>query len=328
MAHWITDSDGMFSVREKPWHGLGVILPDLTTAAEALQAASLDWTVNKFPVQFTDATGATQMVPRQYVTSRSDNNAPLGVVGDQYTPLQNVDAFSFFDKVVQDPGGPKYVTAGSLHRGRKVWILAKMPSFIEVTSEDVVQEYLLLSNTHDGTRKIEMLWTPIRVVCQNTLSMALSSNINKVALRHTRNFTSKFDDVRELLGIAKQNHEALQMGIDALMSKVISTEEIDEAFQKLIRPVGVGKESSKQSETMQQNILSLFHESPANTLANVEGRGWGLYNAFTEYADHDRTINQNSVSDAESRRVESNWFGRSAEFKEAAYDTLLEICSR
>lgn len=327
MAHWITDSDGMFSARVKPWHGLGTILPDVATAQEALQAARLDWTVKKYPVQYTDSEGKLQTVPRQYVVSREDIKSPLGVVGEEYVPLQNTEAFAFFDKVVQDPNGPKYETAGSLHGGKKVWILAKLPSFIEVTEHDIVQEYLLLSNTHDGSRKIEMLWTPIRAVCQNTLSMALGSNVSKVRMKHTEGFKNKFDEVRSLLGIADQNHKILQNDIDVMLSHTITNNDVDMLLPKLFKPVREERGTSHQIETVRAKVLSLFHDGQANTLDGIEGTGWAFYNAITEYCDHARP-SSDRVLNGEDRRVESNWFGRSAMFKQKAYDTLLEVCNK
>ena len=166
--------DKMMWVGEKPWHGEGTKLENVATSAEAIEAAGLDWKVEKRGLYFAQTDGTTQLIPGKYATVRTDNQVALGIVGKVYTPLQNKEAFSFFDSIV----GVKeamYHTAGSLGKGERVWILAKLPGYIKVTEDDVVEKYLLLANSHDGSSAVEMLFTPVRVVCQNTLNLAIST---------------------------------------------------------------------------------------------------------------------------------------------------------
>jgi len=157
----------MMYVGEKPWHGLGTRLENAATSAEAIKAAGLDWNVTKQPL-FLE--GGMQL-ERALATVREDTGAVLGVVGKVYQPLQNKDAFSFFDAVV----GIKeamYHTAGALGKGECVWILAKLPGVVRVVGDDITEKYLLLTNRHDGWGSATVMFTPIRVVCQSAIRSA------------------------------------------------------------------------------------------------------------------------------------------------------------
>jgi len=154
---------------EEPWHRLGEKLDAPATAEEAITAAGLD-----YEISLTDeATVDGMMVPKTKAVVRYDNQTVLGVVSDRYVPVQNKQAFSFLDSCVAD-NGLRYHTAGALGQGEKIFLLAKLPGHLRVKqTEDVVDKYLLLSNSHNGSSALRVLFTPVRVVCQNTLSMAL-----------------------------------------------------------------------------------------------------------------------------------------------------------
>jgi phage/plasmid-like protein (TIGR03299 family) len=291
MAHGITNTDQMFSVKETPWHGKGVILPDLATAKEAIEAANLNWKVSKVPV--TAKFNGQEITTREhYSIVREDTNTILGVVGNRYEPLQNTSAFSMMDSITQDPGGPKYVTAGSLHGGKKVWMLAKLPSFIEVTSEDLIEEYLLMSNTHDYSRKVEILWTPIRVVCQNTLSCALSKMNPGVAAGQIRfkhfetSYTNQaIENAQDALGIVRQCHDEFLACIDQMKSSEPTEAECDEVLKKLFMAKGSDKLSKRAEDTI-STVKHLFREDPTVSMPGVRNTWYGLYNSLTYYHDH------------------------------------------
>lgn len=174
-----TEKHSFFSVKQKAWHGLGQIISDYPTSAEALQYAGLDFAVEKRPL-FTyssdnfngDAENSIIIpeieVPDFFATIRTDTEQPLGVVGKDYEVVQNVEAFSFFDEIVGASSGILYETAGALGRGERIFITAKLPDYIKVGRKDCIEKYLFLTTSHDGTGSIIIAFTPIRIVCQNS----------------------------------------------------------------------------------------------------------------------------------------------------------------
>ena len=169
MAHMI---ETMFSVREKPWHGLGTIVMEAPASAEALKLAGLDWEVVQEPV-YTDN---RELIKGYKANVRSSDRRVLGVVSDRYKVVQNTDAFSFTDELLGK--GVKYETAGSLQEGKKVWLLARLPKEYVIAGERI-SPYLVFSNTHDGSGSVKVAVTPVRVVCNNTLNLALGDICSK-----------------------------------------------------------------------------------------------------------------------------------------------------
>jgi len=182
---------------DTPWHSLGVKLDHPATAEEAIISSGLDWQVRKEPLFLAAYAGSMavgQIIEDHYATIRSTDRAVLGVVGDRYQPLQNREAFGFFDYVVGQ-GAAVYHTAGSLSGGRRIWLLAKLPETIKVRGNDIVDQYLLLSNGHDGSTAVQIKLTPIRVVCNNTLSLALRDGHKVYSVRHTASVAEKIREV-------------------------------------------------------------------------------------------------------------------------------------
>jgi len=181
MSH---DFESGFFVVQPPWHGLGTVLEDPPeTASQAIRAAGLDWEVQKEPMEAVVAVNGSYRavaVPDNYamVRRKVENGVTrldtLGVVGQQYKPIQNIDAFRFFDRVIET-GLVTYDTAGSLKGGRIVWALARLKNTMRIIGDDLVDKYLLLTNSHNGSSPVTIAFTPVRVVCQNTLAMALKS---------------------------------------------------------------------------------------------------------------------------------------------------------
>lgn len=153
--------ESMFSVREKPWHGLGTIVMEALTSADALRLAGLDWMVVQEPVY----TGHDEIVKGYKANVRSSDRKVLGVVSDRYKVVQNTDAFGFTDELLGK--GVRYETAGSLQEGKKVWLLARLPKEYVVAGERI-SPYLVFSNTHDGSGSVKVAVTPVRVVCNNS----------------------------------------------------------------------------------------------------------------------------------------------------------------
>ena len=182
----------MFSVRETPWHGLGRIIMDAPASREALELAGLDWQVESRNIH--SGTGA--MIPGYRANVRSTDDAVLGVVSDRYRIVQNEEAFQFTDDLLGE--GVTYETAGSLQGGKKVWMLARLPRKYLIAGDQVVP-YLVIFNSHDGSSGVKVAMTPIRVVCQNTLNLALNTAKRSWTARHTENVLLRVQDARETL---------------------------------------------------------------------------------------------------------------------------------
>ena len=214
MAHELLIEDGeaaMFYTGDKPWHGLGQRLDNPATAAEAIRAARLDWEVTKVPLYIAGGNRLHEL-PGKHAVVRADRIGTsacraLGIVGDHYVVLQNRDAFAFFDEIAGD-GRAIYHTAGALGTGERIWILAKLPGDIWVAGRDAVERFLLLSNSHDGESAVQVKFTPIRVVCHNTLTQALARGFTHT-VRHDRDLWGGLRDVQEALGFITREYDAL-----------------------------------------------------------------------------------------------------------------------
>lgn len=318
--------DSLFWSGEKPWHGLGTELENPATSAEAIQAAGLDWKVSCGNIVVTETDGNSVgdeiLVPNHFCTVRMDNRTPLGIVGRLYTPVQNAEAFAFFDAVVGEKRAIYHV-AGALGKGETVWILAKLPDSIRITgTDDIVDKYLLLTNKHDGTMSLRMFFTPIRVVCQNTLSAALS--VRKVGegitLRHFPDIHKKAELARKTLGIALEYYKNLGEAFNELARHEINDQWLDEYIEDVM-PAPEEKEASSRLLNIREGMKSRF-ESPTNSIPGIKGTSWAAYNAVTEYVDHIRKVPKMDVD--KSRRLESIWLGSGAQIKERALSVGLE----
>ncbi len=327
MAHEI---DSMFYTGEKPWHKLGKELGQVATAAEALAAAGLDWTVSKKPLYLMDGTP----VDGHFAIVRDDKKTPLGVVGNVYQPLQNKEAFSFFDAVV----GMKqaiYHTAGSLRDGQYVWILAKLPGTIRVVKDDLIEKYLLLTNAHNGMKSARMLFTPIRVVCMNTHNVAIAlaereiqkareagdTFIGNATMRHTTNLGLTVEAVRKSLGIVSVQYQVYAEAAKRLAMTQVTTE----AWKNYLLATGIRPSGKKDAELSTQTkkiideVSAMFDKGRGNDLPGVRHTAWGAFNAVVEYVDYSRG------SDKEDSRAKSVLFGSGANLKQKAWDAALAI---
>ncbi|SEO99124.1 phage/plasmid-like protein TIGR03299 [Mucilaginibacter gossypiicola] len=205
-----TGKTSFFSVKQKAWHGLGLIVADHPTSAEAIRFAGLDYTVEKRPLftnvlanDLTDGEDFGKIaVPNFYATVRNDNNSVLGVVGKDYEVVQNADAFQFFDAIVGGGSGIQYETAGALGNGERVFITAKLPDYIKVGRADLIEQYLFLTTSHDGFGSISAAFTPIRIVCNNTLNAALRNQTGAIKIRHTASANDRLKQAHTLMGIS------------------------------------------------------------------------------------------------------------------------------
>ena len=257
--------ENMFFVREVPWHGLGQRVEKAPSSGDALMLAGLDWDVIQTPI-FTKDGGK---IPGYYANVRSTDRSILGVVTERYKIVQNKDAFAFTDELLGS--GVTYETAGSLKNGKKVWLLARMPQEFRIAQDKVIP-YLVFSNSHDGSGSIKVAMTPIRVVCNNTLNLALKSADRIWSTMHTGNMKAKLDDARMTLFMAEDYMSKLSQEADELCRKRVSDAAVRE-YINLLLPI-----PDHASEKTEKNIIRLrqdmaYRYANAPDLRHVERNG-------------------------------------------------------
>lgn len=328
MAHQLEMVNGkaqMFSVRQVPWHKLGKILQNPPTSKEAIIEAGLDWEVEPKDIFFktvalkdgVEEASFNQFEGRKALVRNSDGS-PLSIVSDHYKPLQNKDAFEWFDPIVQD-GNATYETAGSLQGGKKIWILAKLKESFEVVSGDEVRRYILLANGHDGVTGIMIQPTPIRVVCQNTLSASLGTGMVNTIWHHG-NVKDKMERIKRLMGMAEQEFTTRKEIYKGMAKFQIDQAKLDCYVDALIpEPNKEVTDRVKDNVNQSKARIKRLHDSGFGShIQGVKGTMWGAYNAAVEYSDYDMP---KKVRDLGSYQL----FGLGAQFKQRAFDTAVEM---
>lgn len=291
--------ESMFYVgREKPWHGLGVSVDEAPDSREALIKAGLDWDVVQKPVYTQDGV----RVPRYKANVRMNDGNILGIVTDRYRVIQNREAFSFTDELLGE--GVRYETAGSLMDGRKIWLLAKLPTRYIIQGEDIMP-YMVFSNTHDGSGAIKIAMTPIRVVCNNTLNLALSKASRVWSFNHTGDIESKLDEAKETMFMAENYMSELGKEFEKLSKVRVSDASVEE-YIKMLLPI-----EDDASVTTEKNILKLredikkryFH---APDLKSLNKNGYRFVNAVSDFATHAKPLR-------ETRNYRENLFNKTME---------------
>jgi phage/plasmid-like protein (TIGR03299 family) len=319
MAHEIEIRNGIASAafaRKAAWHGLGKVFdrPMPMQPLEAIQAAGLDWKVEKRQLFRLDNKGNQVPYDGRFATVRVDTDEELGVVGSDYVPLQNEDQIGFLQGVVGE--GCKIEALASLHGGKKVFALCRMTDCFEVVPDDVVEPYLLTSNTHDGTGRWISMLTSIRVVCQNTLSAALGSNGRQLALRHDGSLERSIESARQALGFARSKAERMADEAKALAKKTMRTKQLTAFLVEQVESLKFGKE---QSEMVLADLAQRL-ESPTNSIKGMRGTAWQAYNTWSEWVDHAPR------GTGRDKRVDSILMGVGNTQKNDAWRTLLATC--
>lgn len=274
----------MFSANVPAWHQLGVVTKGALTSAEAIKKAGLDWTVTLQPMVTFDAENGQAgfiEVPDHYATVRDNDMSVLGVVGNRYVPIQNIECFDFMDTVVDDSDA-KYETAGSLHNGRIVWMLLNLNKSVQV-DEDVTHNYLLLTNSHDGSSSLKGLTTPIRVVCANTLRMALGDMRNSFSFRHTKNLQGKVAQARSILTQSYNYVDAFQLEMEKLLDTEVTNDRFKEIMDTVLpipEPTTENVKAVTRVSNIRGEITSLFNKPEFETQRNT---AWALINATSNY---------------------------------------------
>lgn len=274
----------IFYVRETPWHGLGTKVMEAPTSTEALTLAGLDWNVIQKSIETEDGIPISGFK----ANIRDSDEKVLGVVTDRYKVVQNTDAFSFMDELLGE--GVTYETAGSLQEGRRTWLLAKLPQRY-IISGDEITPYLVFMNSHDGTGSIKAAVSPIRVVCKNTLNLALSTAKRYWSTNHTGDIQSKINDAKYTLLYADQYMGELGKTIDHL-NKIKLTdrqvyEYIDALFPLLDEPTELQK---KNMLRMKEELKIRYFDAP--DLKHVGKNAYRFVNAVSDFATHSKPLRE------------------------------------
>jgi phage/plasmid-like protein (TIGR03299 family) len=308
MAHLInfnerTGKHSFMSVKEKAWHNLGQVIEKYPTSSEAIQIAGLDYIVEKRPLFTYDTQnhlGDTEddiiipeiEVPNFFATVRADTEQVLGVVGNDYEVVQNRDAFSFFDAIVGGGEGILYETCGALGNGERIFITAKLPGYIRVGKDDVIEKYLFLTTSHDGFGSITAAFTPTRIVCNNTLHAALNNMSNCVKIRHTQNAKERLMQAHKVMGISNVLSDQLNGIFNQWAQIRITDKEVLKLVQKAMAPSKevLDKVLDENIDEYSSHFLNVVEKvcnyaftNETQQMETTKGTLFGAYNAITGY---------------------------------------------
>lgn len=334
-----------FSVKEKAWHGLGKIVSEAQTSEEAIKLAGLDFRVERASLLAQLPELSTHEVKLQnkaikndgkyfaaspvfskFATYRTDNNAVLGIIGKRYEIVQNTQAFDFFDTIV----GSKqaiFETAGALGNGETIFITAKLPDNIIVKGVDIIEQYLFLTMSHDGSGSIQAAFTPVRIVCNNTLQLALKNCSNKIRIRHTKSAHSKLESGAKLMGIAHKASEEYSQIFERMSSVKVTDIQVKDFVSDLymtaeeykLHKEGATNFLSQKKVNQLNNVLTYYNEGIGQETITTQGTVFGLYNAITGYYQNVKTHKTNEDKF-------NNIFGGDGESKMVqAFDKALQL---
>lgn len=344
MAHNINfnESTGrysFFSVQQKAWHNLGQIVEDYPTSSEAIKHAGLDYEVIKTPL-YTKGSGIIETangieigsnelhVPNYFANIRTDNNAVLGVVGKDYHIVQNHEAFNFFDAIVGGGEGILYETAGALGQGERIFITAKLPDYIRVgNGDDVTEKYIFLTTSHDGSGSITAAFTPIRIVCQNTLNASLRSMSNVIRIKHTSGAKQHLENAHKVMGLADTLSNQLEEIFNHWAKVKLTDKEVKKLIQLALCPnketldllkKGADDEVSTLFKNVVEDAFAYAMTSDTQQMDTTKGTLFGAYNAVTGYYQNVR-----SYKDDEAK-LQSIVMGGTAQMKS---QKAFELCT-
>lgn len=272
----------MFYVRETPWHGLGVKVASAPKSQEALRLAGLDWKVIQEPIY----TGNEEKIEGFKANVRDLDRKVLGVVTDRYKIIQNEEAFAFTDELLGE--GVRYETAGSLMGGRKVWLLAHLPHEYIITGERI-SPYLVFSNTHDGSGAVKVALTPIRVVCSNTLNLALSTAKRSWSMVHTGNVKDRLKEAGDTMFLAEKYMDRLGKEFENLRMKKLTDQQVLDYIEILLPCEDDSTpQQVKNMERLREDLKMRYFEAP--DLQDVGKNAYRFINAVSDFATHAKPL--------------------------------------
>jgi phage/plasmid-like protein (TIGR03299 family) len=346
MASGILKNDFLFVTGEAPWHKTNYAqVEEAPTAAEAMCLAQLTWGVDKVPLFYAwenalgTVEGGFERIQGRYGILRDDltgADAFLGVVGERYTPIQNVECFAFLDAVAG--AGTEvvtYETAGSLWGGKRVWMLARVPRDIRVAgTDDISKVYILLTSAHDGSAGVTAAVTPVRVVCNNTLTAALAGAQRTWNVLHTSGAQHRIEDAQNALGLTLAYADEFEAAANALASRPLLAAEMEKLTAHLFPENAEDGELSGRAKKARLSVAWAFDELESCNLPGIRGSRWAGWQAVTAWADHAQGTNvqdpSGTLTDSQKdlRRAENKvmsvWEGTSAYLKSKAFKLLCE----
>jgi phage/plasmid-like protein (TIGR03299 family) len=351
MAHNINFSNekySMFYFGEKPWHGLGQESDrPLTTWEEMCEHAGLGWEVDTVPLRLDPEAGYGDGPAGCIATLRRDTRQVLGAgMGEGYKPIQNRHAFTFMNSVAAE-NEIGFHTAGVLGKGERIWMMAKLPNAIVLPGkgngeDDLIEKNLLLVNWHDGSGAMRCLWTPIRVVCANTVRAALAGRDGQgVYVRHTGEIDSKIQEAQKLLGLGVRYFDSVEPIFREFADHAMNKASLDAYFKAVYPdPLDPGKQerAAKNVESTREFLNELFEgRAIGSDMGASKGTLWGALNSVTEFCDHhqlargesfveqDGYVVRKTTDTGSSRRLERIWFGDLSKVKQHAFDVACEF---
>lgn len=322
MAHQI---EQMAYVGATPWHGLGSQLTQKQPIEIWQREAGMDWQIQESPVHFkSDAIGHMGTIhsfPEQKVLYRSDTKAPLSVVSNRYQIVQPREVMEFY-RDLTEVSGYELETAGVLKGGRKFWALARTGQSTALKGNDQVNGYLLLATSCDGTLATTATPTTVRVVCNNTLTIALDDTTRAIKVPHSTRFDARA--VKKQLGVAVSQWDEFMYRMRVLAERKVQWPEAMSFFLSVLcdTPANSPIPEVLPNERALRKVQSLYEgRGRGATLESSQGTAWGLLNAVTEYVDHERRARSNEY------RMDSAWFGQGAQIKQRALEAALQLAA-
>ena len=323
MAHELASSKDICYVGETPWHSLGSKLPPNQPISVWQKASGMDFEIKQTPVLFNAANGDGNLLnlrsnPEATVLYRSDNNEPLSVVSKRYKVVQPKDVLEFYRDLVS-AGGMELETAGVLKGGRKFWALAKTGQSVLLPGLDKVNGYLLLATSADGSLASTCQFTSVRVVCSNTLNLAVGESKGAVKVPHSRVFDPVA--VKQELGLGMSAWDEFMASIKAMTKRPVNK---FEAMAYLVNVLG-DPALPLNEQPNQKNIQAVYGlysgGGKGSNLQSANGTVWGLVNGVTQYIDHERRAR------SQDYRLDSAWFGQGAQIKQKALEQAMLLAA-
>ena len=290
--------EAMFYTREKPWHGLGTMVAEAPNSKDALRLAGLNWKVLQEPVY----TENKELIQGYKANVRDTDRKVLGVVTDRYKVIQNEEAFAFTDTLLGE--GVRYETAGSLQEGRRVWMLARLPREFIIGGERI-SPYMVFSNTHDGSGAVKTALTPIRVVCNNTLNLALRTAKRSWSMIHTGDISGKIEEAKNTLLLADEYMTALGQEFENLRKIKLSEKQVLD-YIKILLPMEENYSllQKRGVEKLREDMKMRYFDAP--DLKDVGNNGYRFVNAVSDFATH-------STPRRKTANYKENIFARTAD---------------
>ena len=305
---------------ETPWHGLGNKLEPQQSIDVWKANAGMDWSIEDTEVRYVtgqNGLGVIQTFPEQKVLYRSDTKAPLAVVGKRFQVVQPGEILEFY-RDLTEIGGFVLETAGVLREGRKFWALARTGQSVSLKGRDRVDGYLLLATACDGTLATTAQFTSVRVVCNNTLQIALGNASNAIKVPHRSQFNP--EAVKRQLGITVSSWDGFVARMKALVDRPVDPDSAEGLLRRVLTYAGQDGKAAVVNEQAVANVRALYEGGGRGALmASSRGTAWGLLNGVTEFIDHHRRAR------SDDHRREAAWFGQGAQIKQRAWDEVMKL---